>query len=153
MYLPAPSLRLARLFLAAMLCAGASPALAGSFDVRDDYGSGEISEAERFYVDEQLVATFRLDANHTSQTVHVETAMGRLNHSYALCGEIYIRRPGGKVEIHQVSGEGILYHPDGHHFEAIASRNFTEFYLIDDNEPESVERHPGHSSLCAAPTS
>ncbi|GBQ78734.1 hypothetical protein AA0521_3251 [Komagataeibacter intermedius NRIC 0521] len=140
--------------MATMVCVSfATPALAGSFDVEDGYGDGEVSEISRLYVDEQLVATFRLDHDHTSQTAHVETAVSRVNHSYALCGEITIRRPGGRIEIHQVSGEGVLHEPDGHHLVALGARNFTEFYLADPDDPNVVERHPGRSSLCAAPTS
>ncbi|GBQ59250.1 hypothetical protein [Komagataeibacter swingsii] len=154
MQLPAFSLRPVRTLIVTMLCASlATPALAGSFEVEDGYGDGEISETSRLYVDEQLVATFRLDHDHPSQTAHVETAVSRVNHSYALCGEITIRRPGGKVEIHQVSGEGVLHEPDGHHLVALGARNFTEFYLADPDDPDVVERHPGRSSLCAAPTS
>ncbi|GCE79231.1 hypothetical protein [Komagataeibacter oboediens] len=154
MQLSAFPLRLTHILMATLVCASfATPALAGSFDVEDGYGDGEVSEISRLYVDEQLVATFRLDHDHTSQTAHVETAVSRVNHSYALCGEITIRRPGGRIEIHQVSGEGVLHEPDGHHLVALGARNFTEFYLADPDDPNVVERHPGRSSLCAAPTS
>ncbi|KDU94611.1 hypothetical protein CFR78_08365 [Komagataeibacter rhaeticus] len=151
---PPPSSRPVRVLLATMLCTLlATPALAGSFEVEDGYGEGEVSEVSRLYVDEQLVATFHLDHDHTTQTAHVETPVSRVNHSYALCGEITIRRPAGKIEIHQVSGEGVLHEPDGHHLVALGARNFTEFYLADPDDPNVVERHPGRSSLCAAPTS
>nr|WP_048856355.1 hypothetical protein [Komagataeibacter xylinus] len=154
MQLPSFPLRLTHILMTTLVCASfATPALAGSFDVEDGYGDGEVSEISRLYVDEQLVATFRLDHDHTSQTAHVETAVSRVNHSYALCGEITIRRPGGRIEIHQVSGEGVLHEPDGHHLVALGARNFTEFYLADPDDPNVVERHPGRSSLCAAPTS
>ncbi|MCE2574520.1 hypothetical protein [Komagataeibacter sp. FNDCR2] len=148
------SSRLARTLCAALLCVGsATPALAGSFEVEDGCSPDEVSEVSRLYVDEQLVATFRLDQDHASQTTRIETAMGRTTHSYALCGEITIRRPGGKVEIHQVSGEGVLHEPDGHHLVALGARNFTQFYLADPDDPEVAERHPGPSTLCAPPTS
>lgn len=137
-----------------LLCMGIGmPAFAGSFDVEDGCSPDEVSEVSRLYVDEQLVATFRLDQEHATQTAHVETPMGRTTHSYALCGEITIRRPEGKVEIHQVSGEGVLHEPDGHHLVALGARNFTQFYLADPDDPEVAERHPGPSSLCAPPTS
>lgn len=147
--------RLARSVIATVLCTAlVTPAFAGSFKVEDGCSSEEVSEVSRLYVDEHLVATFTLDHDHTSQTAHIETAMGRTNHSYALCGEITIRRHGGTgVEIHQVSGEGVLHDPDGHHLVALGARNFTEFYLADPDDPEVVERHPGHSSLCTPPTS
>lgn len=130
-----------------------SPAFAGTFDVTDGCASDEISEVSRLYVDERLVTTFRLDPRHPEHTVSIETASGRINHSYALCGEITIRLPSGKTETHEVSGEGVLHAPDGHHLVALGANNFTEFYLDDPDDPDVVEHHPGRSSLCAAPTS
>ncbi|CUW47035.1 hypothetical protein [Novacetimonas hansenii] len=135
------------------LVATASPVLAGTFDVTDGCASDEISEVSRLYIDERLVATFQLDPRHPERTVNVETPVGRVNHSYALCGEITIRLPSGKAETHEVSGEGVLHAPNGHHLVALGAKNFTEFYLDDPDDSTVVEHYPGRSSLCAAPTS
>ncbi|MBE7619188.1 hypothetical protein GL297_05995 [Komagataeibacter sp. FXV2] len=150
--------------VAHLLCRGLVPAafclvamtsttFASTFDVTDGCASDEISEVSRLYIDERLVATFQLDPRHAERTVTIETPVGRLNHSYALCGEITIRLPTGKAETHEVSGEGVLHAPDGHHLVALGAKNFTEFYLDDPDDPDVVEHHPGRSSLCAAPTS
>ncbi|MBB2201701.1 hypothetical protein [Gluconacetobacter tumulisoli] len=128
-------------------------ARAGSFVVADMRAQAEISEISRLYVDDQLAATFRLDAGTPQQTVTIETPAGRLNHSYVLCGEITLRLADGRTEIHAVNGEGVLHHPDGHTLDALGTRNFTEFYLSDPDDPTVVERHAGRSSLCAAPSS
>ncbi|WP_374729374.1 hypothetical protein [Nguyenibacter vanlangensis] len=129
------------------------PALAGSFTVVDGRAATEISEISRFYIDDQLAATIRLDAGTPQRIVRIETPAGRLNHSYVLCGEITIRMPDGHTETHEVNGEGVLHHPDGQVLNALGTRNFTEFYLADPDDPSVVERRPGRAGLCAAPTS
>jgi hypothetical protein len=137
----------------AIVGAPGSRAWAGSFTVLDGRADAEISEISRLYVDEQLMATIRLDSSVPQRIVRIETAEGRLNHSYVLCGEITVRMPDGHVETHEVNGEGVLHHPEGRTLYALGTRNFTEFYLSDPNDPSVVEHHPGRSSLCAVPTS
>lgn len=129
------------------------PAWAGTFTVVDGRADNEISEISRLYVDEQLAATIRLDATVPQHSVRVETAAGRVNHTYALCGEITIRTPDGRTETHEVNGGGILHRPEGRTLSALGTQNFTEFYLADPDDPTVVERQPGRSSVCSVPTS
>ncbi|ACI49938.1 conserved hypothetical protein [Gluconacetobacter diazotrophicus PA1 5] len=144
---------LAILVACATVAAPVSRARAGSFIVVDGRADAEISETSRFYIDDQLMATIRLDATVPQRAVRIETPEGRLNHTYVLCGEITVRMPDGRVETHEVNGEGVLHHPDGHTLNALGTRNFTEFYLADPEDPTVVEHHPGRSSLCTVPTS
>lgn len=137
----------------AVLASASQLALAGTFTVVDGRADNEISEISRLYVDEQLAATIRLDASAPQRAVHVETAAGRINHTYALCGEITIRTPDGRTETHEVNGGGILHHPEGRTLNALGTRNFTEFYLADPDDPSVVERQPGRSEICSVPTS
>lgn len=101
-------------FLLAALT-GVSPglALAESFTVTDDRAPIEVSEISRLYVDGRLAATFRLDDKTPSLTKKIDLPLGRINHSYALCGQITILNAEGRAETHQVSSEGTLTHPKG----------------------------------------
>nr|WP_243443841.1 hypothetical protein [Asaia prunellae] len=100
-------------FLLAALT-GVSPglALAESFTVTDDRAPIEVSEISRLYVDGRLAATFRLDDKTPSLTKKIDLPLGRINHSYALCGQITILNAEGRAETHQVSSEGTLTHPE-----------------------------------------
>lgn len=141
-----------RLFLfLTILSACPSLARAGSFTVIDQRAPDEISEVSRLYVDGNLAAVFKLGPDMSSLTRRIETPAGRVNHDYALCGEITILTEDGRHETHQVSSEGILRHPDGHHFEALGADNFTDFYLHDLEDDATVEHHAGKARVCAAP--
>lgn len=70
-----------------------SYAYAGEFTVTDGKADAEISEVSRIYLDGKLVSVIRLDDKNQEKTVKVTTPMGRLDHSYTLCGEITIRSP------------------------------------------------------------
>lgn len=129
------------------------PALAGDFTVTDGKASAEISEVSRIYIDGTLAATIRLNDKTPEKTIHVTTPAGRLEHTYTLCGEITIRTPEGRVETHEVNSDGTLHNPDHHHFYALGSDNFTEFFLQDPDDPDAAEHHPGQSSVCATPVS
>jgi len=130
---------------------GISSAFAGEFTVTDDRAASEISETSRLYIDGNLAATFRLGPDVSTLTKRIQTPLGRVNHDYALCGEITIVNDDGKREIHQVSSEGILHNPDGRSFEALGAEDFTDFFLRDPRDPTAVEHHPGHTGVCAAP--
>ncbi|AKR49141.1 MULTISPECIES: hypothetical protein [Acetobacter] len=130
-----------------------SYAYAGEFTVTDGKADAEISEVSRIYLDGKLVSVIRLNDKNQEKTVKITTPMGRLDHTYTLCGEITIRSPEGRVETHEVDSDGTLHNPDGHHFYALGSDNFTEFFLTDPNAPEAAEHHPGRSGVCAAPIS
>ncbi|NHO33008.1 hypothetical protein GOB85_10965 [Acetobacter sp. LMG 1636] len=131
----------------------ATPALAGQFVVVDEKAPQEISEVSRLYVDGELAATFILDSDTTRKAETIQTVAGRVEHTYALCGEIVIRTPEGKTETHNVSSAGVLHNPDGHVFQALGSANFTDFYLIDPNDPDVARHHPGHGEACVVATS
>ncbi|MFT8367439.1 MAG: hypothetical protein ABF888_02585 [Acetobacter papayae] len=126
---------------------------AGEFSVTDEKADTEISEVSRIYLDGQLVSTIKLNDMNRAKTVRVPTPTGRTEHSYTLCGEITIRTPEGRVETHEVSSDGVLHSPDGHHFFALGSNGFTDFYLLDPDSPETAEHRPGQSDSCAAPIS
>ncbi|GBQ51042.1 hypothetical protein [Acetobacter ghanensis] len=129
------------------------PALAGEFTVTDEKADMEISEVSRIYLDGRLASVFRLDDSTRYKTVRIATPQGRLDHTYTLCGEITIRTPDGRAETHEVSSSGILHNPDGHHFDALGSDGFTDFFLIDPQAPEAAERLPGRGEVCSAPIS
>lgn len=131
----------------------AAPALAGEFTVTDGKASAEISEVSRIYIDGVLAATIRLNDQTPEKTIRVTTPAGRLEHTYTLCGEITIRTPEGRVETHEVNSDGTLHNPDHHHFYALGSDNFTEFFLQDRDDLDAAEHHPGQSNVCATPVS
>lgn len=131
----------------------ASTAQAGEFTVTDGKASSEISEISRLYIDGTLAATIRLNDQKQEKTIRVTTPAGRLEHTYTLCGEITIRTPDGRVETHEVNSDGTLHNPDHHHFYALGSDNFTEFFLQDPDDLDAAEHHPGQSNVCATPIS
>ncbi|GBQ68655.1 hypothetical protein AA103196_2004 [Ameyamaea chiangmaiensis NBRC 103196] len=130
---------------------GAAPALAGDFTVVDGMAHQEIAENSRLYVDGHLAATFVLNADTPELRRHVGIDDTRLQHEYALCGEITIRRPDGRSEIHAINSGGVLHGPSGHTLIALGTANFTDFFLADPADPTVVERHPGRSDICAPP--
>ncbi|KXV55326.1 hypothetical protein AD947_15535 [Acetobacter tropicalis] len=135
------------------LTAGASMAHAGEFTVTDEKADAEISEISRLYLDGKLAAIFKLDDKNRGKTVRIPTPIGRIDHTYTLCGEITIRTPEGRVETHEVSNDGTLHNPDGHHLYALGSNNFTEFFLMDPDDDSIAEHHPTHSNVCSMPVS
>lgn len=132
---------------------GVRGAMAGEFTINDAKAETEISEISRVYIDGKLAATFKLDDKTREKTVRVTTPIGRIDHTYTLCGEITIRTPEGRVETHEVSNDGTLHNPDNHRFYALGSNNFTEFFLLDPEDPDAAEHHPTHSTVCALPVS
>lgn len=129
------------------------PALAGEFTVTDGKADMEISEVSRIYLDGKLVSEFRLDDATRHKTVRIPTPLGRVDHTYTLCGEITIRTADGRTETHEVSSNGILHNPDGHHFYAFGSYGFKDFFLLDPQAPQVAERLPGRGEVCSAPIS
>ena len=138
---------------ASPLLVPARSAMAGEFSVTDEKADMEISEVSRIYLDGKLASVFRLDDGTRYKTVRIPTPQGRLDHTYTLCGEITIRTVDGRVETHEVSSSGILHNPDGHHFYALGSGGFTDFYLVDPQAPEAAERIPGRGEVCSTPIS
>lgn len=127
--------------------------MAGQFRVVDEKAPQEISEISRLYIDGDLAATFRLDSNTTHKIAVISTPDGRVEHTYALCGEIVIRTPDGVTETHNVSSSGVLHNPDGHIFQALGAENFTDFYLTDPDDPSVAEHQPGKNGVCTVATS
>lgn len=140
-----------------LLIAGATPACAAHFTVLDEKATEELSETTRLYLDGTLAATIRLDDANTKATIPVDVpdAAGPhgMRHDYALCGEITFRNPAGALEIHEVSGQGVLPDPDGHAFIALGTGNFTLFFLADPKDRNAVRIRPGHSPFCQTPVS
>ncbi|GBQ10631.1 hypothetical protein [Swaminathania salitolerans] len=141
------------LLLLALIASIPRIASAGSFTVTDDRAPNEVSEVSRLYLDGNLAAIFRLDDKTPSLTRTITTPSGRVNHSYALCGQITIVNAEGRSETHRVSSEGTLFNPDGHHLVALGDDNFTQFFLRDPLDPSVAKRLPGHSGICASPIS
>lgn len=137
------------------LIAAAAPSLAHaeSFTVTDDRAPIEISEVSRLYIDGTLAATFRLDDHTPSLTRKIEIPQGRINHSYALCGQITVIDAEGRAVTHQVSSEGTLTRPENHHLLALGDEGFTDFFLRDPNDPDVAKHHPGHAGICMSPVS
>ncbi|NVN05994.1 hypothetical protein HW509_10370 [Asaia spathodeae] len=144
-----------KIFFLLAAVSGISPgiALAESFTVTDDRAPIEVSEISRLYIDGTLAATFRLDDKTPSLTKKIEIPLGRVNHSYALCGQITVINAEGRSETHQVSSEGTLTHPEGHHLVALGDEGFTDFFLRDPSDPSVARHHPGHAEICASPVS
>ncbi|GBR11238.1 hypothetical protein [Asaia spathodeae] len=142
-----------KIFFLLAAVSGISPgiALAESFTVTDDRAPIEVSEISRLYIDGTLAATFRLDDKTPSLTKKIEIPLGRVNHSYALCGQITVINAEGRSETHQVSSEGTLTHPEGHHLVALGDEGFTDFFLRDPSDPNVARHHPGHAEICASP--
>ena len=136
-----------------LLAAAVRPAAAGEFTVTDEKADMEISEVSRIYLDGKLASVFQLDDTTRYKTVRIPTPVGRLDHTYTLCGEITIRTADGRIETHEVSSSGILHNPDGHHFDALGSDGFKDFFLVDPQAPEAAERIPGRGEVCSAPIS
>ena len=136
-----------------LLAAAVRPAAAGEFTVTDEKADMEISEVSRIYLDGKLASVFQLDDTTRYKTVRIPTPVGRLDHTYTLCGEITIRTADGRTETHEVSSSGILHNPDGHHFDALGSDGFKDFFLVDPQAPEAAERIPGRGEVCSAPIS
>lgn len=123
----------------------------GTFTVTDARAHDEISEVSHLYINDHLAATFRLDLTHPVAQTSVVLPIGSENVSYSLCGTITIAQ-NGHTETHTVSSDGVLHHPDGHHYEAVGSENFTDFFLVDDDETDSSADHKtGNSHLCMTP--
>ncbi|GAN66681.1 hypothetical protein [Acetobacter orientalis] len=128
-------------------------AFAGTFSVTDAKAETEISEVSRVYIDGKLAAIFKLDDKTREKTIKITTPVGRIDHTYTLCGEITIRTPEGRVETHEVSNDGLLHNPDNRRLYALGSNNFTEFFLLDPEAPSVAEHYPTHSNVCSMPVS
>ena len=148
--MPTAKIALAAVAFAATLIA--MPAQAARFVIEDGKAPQEVSETSRIYVDGKLVATFELD-DRTPEKNTIVTTSDDMTHSYALCGEIVIRNTEGKPETHQVNSEGMLRNPDKHVFQAMGANDFTDFYLIDPQNPDAATHHPARTGACALPTS
>ncbi len=141
----------------------AVPLHAATFTVHDVRSAREISEATELYVDDRLVATFRLDADRREILVTVQVparrdaaghdAGGHEQHAYALCGTITIRSEQGTPEIHEVNATGLLHEPDHHGYEALGAEDFNLFYLSDPGDPAAADSVRQRSGLCRAPIS
>ncbi|GAN89130.1 hypothetical protein Gbfr_003_065 [Gluconobacter frateurii M-2] len=136
----------------ALQTAQAQSELPGTFTVTDERASEEISEVSRLYLDGNLVATFRLGLSKSRETKTIPLPAGRYDVDYALCGEITIMH-NGHQETHQVSSEGQLHHPEGHTLDAVGSNNFTDFFLVDYNDPSVATHRHGRAAVCATPSS
>ncbi len=141
--------------LAAAILAWPGLAGAASFTVHDGRAAPELGEATELYIDEKLVASFRLDGGRRQVDLTLTVpdrrdGHGHEAHDYALCGAITIRTAQGTIETHEVNATGLLHDPDGHRFEALGAADFTRFYLADPADPAAAESTAGRSGLCRA---
>lgn len=112
------------------LAGGARAGETVSFRIHDQRDPLEIDEVTLVYVDGGEVGRFELgpDREHASMTVTVESAE---RHAYALCGRVTVRRKDGSVTTREVNGAGVLVDVADREYEAVASNDFTVFYLRD----------------------
>ena len=141
--------------LAAAILAWPGMLRAASFTVHDGRAAPELGEATELYIDEKLVASFRLDSGRrqidlTLTVPDRRDGLGHEAHGYALCGAITIRTAQGAIETHEVNATGLLHDPDGHRFEALGAADFTRFYLADPADPAAAESTVARSGLCRA---
>ena len=136
----------------ALHSASAQSELPGTFTVTDERAPEEISEVSRLYLNGNLVATFRLGLSKSRETQTITLPAGRNDVDYALCGEITIMH-NGHQETHQVSSDGQLHSPQDHALDAVGSNNFTDFFLVDYNDPSVATHRHGRAAVCAVPSS
>lgn len=122
-----------------------------TFRIHDHLDPLEIDEITSIYVDGQLIATFRLSAENEHESVDVTVPKSE-SHIYALCGRITFREIDGSVATHEVSSSGTIYDAEAREYDAVASNDFTVFYLRDITEG----RPPGEVQInrvrsCTAP--
>ncbi|MXV44570.1 hypothetical protein GS501_05845 [Saccharibacter sp. 17.LH.SD] len=124
----------------------------GSFTVMDERAPDEISEVSRLYINGHLAATFQLDLTHSSAQVTVPIPLGRTDLSYSLCGAVTMSY-NGRTVTRIVSSDGTLHNPDGRNYEAVGNEHFTDFFLVDPDDPSAEEHLTGHSARCTVPNS
>ena len=113
--------------------AGQAPGLdIGHFTIVDEVAPVELAETTQSYVDDRLVASFRLRADGRKRVV-VSDAVPDPNaaHRYAICGTITVAAPGHAPETHQVDSSGVIADVEGRQYEALGAADFTFFYLAD----------------------
>ena len=127
----------------------------GHFTIVDEVAPVELAETTQIYVDDRLVASFRLGV-HGRKRVVVADAVADPNaaHRYAICGTITVASPGGPPETHQVDSSGVISDVEGRQYQALGAADFTFFYLADEAPgriPAAPSRRP--SALCHPPLS
>ena len=141
----------------AATAAGPDPAPpdVGRFTIVDQVAPVEMSETTQIYVDDHLVASFRLGGAGRKQIVVADAVPEpEAAHRYAICGTITVAVPGHAPETHQVDSTGIIADVAGRQYEALGAADFTFFYLADaapGRIPASPSRQP--SALCHPPVS
>ena len=144
--------------LLAAALAWPEPLRAARFSVHDGRAAPELAETTELYIDEKLVASFRLDDGQRQVDLTLTVpdrrdGQGHEAYDYALCGAITVRNAQGAIETHEVNATGLLRDPDGHRFEALGAADFTRFYLADPADPAAAQSTLARSGLCRASTS
>ncbi len=117
------------------------------FRVRDRMASDEVAELTTLYVDGQMIRSFRLDADNRDDTVTV-TVPDAGPHEYGLCGHIVIHDPDGTLRQQAIDVTGTIEDVADRDFEAIASEDFTRFYLLETTqgrEPTKLTLRKAHA--------
>jgi len=141
------------LTLAGLSCAPGAAAAQVTFHVRDRVATDEVAELTTLYIDGQMIRSFSLDEHDRDTTITV-TVPADGAHEYGLCGHIVIREPDGTTRTQAIDVTGTLGEVADRDFEAVASDDFTRFYLVDttpDRPP--VQITPRHAHACAPATS
>lgn len=113
-----------------------------------------MSEKTEIYLDGKLLAAVRLGGGRTSRTIDASVEDGGAPHSYALCGEITVRRADGTTETHEVNASGTISDVDGRAFQALGAADFTFFYLADPTPGRALSQPSrARSPLCHPPLS
>ncbi len=142
------------LLLASALATDPGPDV-GHFTIVDAVAPVELAETTQIYVDDRLVASFRLGGDGRKRVV-VSDAVADPDapHRYAICGTITVASPGHAPETHQVDSSGVIADVEGRQYEALGAADFTFFYLADEAPgriPAAPSRRP--SALCHPPLS
>ncbi|MBV9655578.1 MAG: hypothetical protein JOZ42_13555 [Acetobacteraceae bacterium] len=101
------------------------------FRIHDHLGPDEIEETTALYLNGELVRTFRLNADHQEDVAELPAPVSADAVTYALCGQITVHGADGRAETRPVDGSGILTDVAGRDFDAVASHDFTVFFLTD----------------------
>lgn len=124
-------MKLVSALAAGLLLSAAATGQTATFRIHDHLDEAEVEETTSVYIDGVLVRVIHLDAGHTDEVFEVPASAGDSAVSYALCGQIAIKRPSGLEELHEVDGSGVLQDVAGRDYDAVAALDFTLFYLKD----------------------
>ncbi len=127
---------------------------ADGFTITDQLAPQEVSENTEIYLDGKLVGQLHLDDKTRVRVVPARVADPFDRHSYALCGEITVRKADGGTETHLVDNGGFISDVAGRDFQALGMSDFTFFYLMDQTPGRALPMPVhGRAASCHPPVS